>query len=262
MATDIKNDSTLSTSLISVWEMEESSGTRQDSHTSNNDLAEGGTGGVGSTTGKQGNAADFEAGDTDYLRIAATSQTSLNPSGNHSIGGWLYLESAPGTGGRFDLFSRYNNIDGNLRGWMYDYQDTGGTKQFESRISSDGTGGNTTIKTLNYTLSTATWYHVVFVYDTSGTVEVYVNGSSAGTMTAHKTSVYSGSSGANPYVYIGTNPDGSPYDGLMDQICFWNKQLSAAEASALYNSGSGIPYDAGGGGGVTTVAFNQLLGVG
>ena len=66
MATDVKNDSNLSTSLVSYWELEESSGTRTDSHGSN-DLTAINTPGQG--TGIQGNCLDVEETNQEGLTI-------------------------------------------------------------------------------------------------------------------------------------------------------------------------------------------------
>lgn len=82
----------LSTNLVSYWELEESSGTREDSHGAN-DLTDNNT--VLYGTGKQGNGADFEATNSEYLNVAS-SLGAYNDTFTYSF--WVNLESLPSSG--------------------------------------------------------------------------------------------------------------------------------------------------------------------
>ena len=48
---------------------------------------------------------------------------------------------------------------------------------------------------------------------------------------------------------LGDYNSGSEFDGLIDECGIWSRVLTAGEITDLYNSGAGLPYDAGGGGG-------------
>jgi hypothetical protein len=83
---DVLNHSTLATGLVSYWELEEVSGTRVDSHGSN-DLTDNNT--VGSGTGIQGNCANLEKSNTEDLSISDASQSGLNITQDLSFSGWF-----------------------------------------------------------------------------------------------------------------------------------------------------------------------------
>lgn len=76
-----------------VWPLNESSGTRYDLTSNNNDLSDNNT--VTSLTGKLDTGADFEKTNNEYLSISDASQTGLDISGNFSMWGWFNIESLP-----------------------------------------------------------------------------------------------------------------------------------------------------------------------
>ena len=80
------------------------------------------------------------------------------------------------------------------------------------------------------------WHHVVVVR-TSGTANFYVNGISRGTANWN----YDFTDGL---WYIGRAQDVEGYflNGTLDEVGVWNRALSGAEVTALYNSGAGIAY--------------------
>ena len=67
------NPDLLKDDLVSWWSLDETIGTRDDSHGSNN-LVDHNT--VGYTTGKQGNASAFTAANSEYLDIADNADLS------------------------------------------------------------------------------------------------------------------------------------------------------------------------------------------
>lgn len=229
-ATDVKNDATLSTSLVSYWELEEVSGTRVDSHGSN-DLTDNNT--VGQATGLQGNAADFDDTNSEYLSggdvLDITTDRSYAFATKFETAG-TYLQPFVYKWGAGDSH-------------MFDYYN--GALRF--RTSSDGS--SSILKTVSWSPSTATWYCVAVTFDLSaGEVKFYVDGSQQGTtQTGLHTSIYNTS---EPFV-IGRNSatGGSKFDGILDEYGAWNKVLTSTEISDICNSLSYIPYDAGGGGG-------------
>ena len=239
MATDVKNDATLSTSLVSYWELEETSGTRVDSHGSN-DLTDNNT--VTSTTGIQGTAASFDKTNSEFLSISDASQSGLDFSGDFSFSCWV---KRAGVGVNVYLFAKRQVSSNN---------------GFQINIDSDDTllinyynAGNTTSIRSDATVydsgDIGNWVHIAFKVDVSAaTAEVWKNGSALGATAATSAATSVGNStegfsigvvkiGANYYDY---------YDSDMDEVGVWSKLLSSAEVSDLYNSGSGIPYDAGG----------------
>jgi len=101
---DVKND--VSTNLEAYWELEEATGAiRTDSH-STNDLDD--TNNVTQdTSGKQGNAADFEESDSEFLSIVNGDQTGLDFTTDFSFSLWVKLEQLPSTlGAEMSLYER------------------------------------------------------------------------------------------------------------------------------------------------------------
>ena len=86
---DVKTD--YSTGLVSCW-LSDSSGLTTDLVTATgNDLTNVNT--VTSTTGKNGDAGDFELSSGQLLKITDANFTNLNPTSAISIAAWIKIES-------------------------------------------------------------------------------------------------------------------------------------------------------------------------
>ena len=222
---DIKNSS-LATDLVSYWELEEASGTRVDSHGSN-DLTDNNT--VGQGTGIIGDGADFERTNTDeYLSYNDTGGV-FNPSGDFSISLWYKLEST----GNACLVDYGNDASS---GWLI--QDEASNRIFVRR---DTTTGNKDV-TYTHTQDTS-WHHLVVVSDQGSTLKIYYDGT-------ERSSIANGGTGdgTTGEFKIGALLNGASYvnemDGVIDEVGFWSRALSASDVTALYNSGAGLPYEA------------------
>lgn len=95
---------------------------------------------------------------------------------------------------------------------------------------------------INYSLSNPTsWNHIVLTYDSSHNAALYVNGVSVATGSS---SVWPSST--LPYTIGSHSDNGSSYyygaNAYIDEVCFFGRNLSSSEVSALYNSGSGLAY--------------------
>jgi len=233
---DVKNSS-LATDLVSYWELEEASGTRVDSHGSN-DLTDVNT--VGQAAGIQGDGADFENTNTEYLTITDASQTGLGLSGSLSISCWVKFESTPSSGAGFGIVTKDNLTTASA--YFLSVFNSSGTLYLYNQVNR-----TTSIIVQNFASwapSTGVWYHLVLTFNAStGALICYVNGSSYVTNTnASVTSVQNNSLNFS----IGAHHTGTrPFDGVIDEVGIWSRALSASDVTTLYNSGSGIPYDAG-----------------
>jgi hypothetical protein len=121
-----------------------------------------------------------------------------------------------------------------------------------------GEGGNTPVFTFEPTSATefdvysgggsewqtgwiptdGTWYHVVYVMDTSGTDTeyLYVNGSEVATNNDTRTHT------GNNWIVGSESTGNRNFAGNLDELGFWNRALSSSEVSELYNSGDGLAY--------------------
>lgn len=164
---------------------------------------------------------DLEAGSSQYL--SATDSASLSVTGNMTVEMWVKPESQPGTNASFGLVAKYV-AEGNQRSYMIKYQDSAGTKRLQVITSADG---STVLNgTVDYTLSNGTWYHLAFVYTAaSGQCEVFVDGTSVGTITGLSTSLLDGTAA----FLIGNDDSNQYFDGLIDDVRLWSTVRTQAQ---------------------------------
>jgi hypothetical protein len=212
--------------LVSYWTLDETSGTRSDSHGSNH-LSPQNTPGYG--TGKQGNAASFVRASNQWLTVA--DNTTLSPGDtDFTFAGWVYLDNKTNTQRLWGKWNSPNN--------EYRLQYNVSTNRFEWSVSIDGTGVAATATANNLgSPSASTWYFIVCYHDSvNNLIGISVNNGTFNT-TAHSTGVYD-ATGAFTISNSGTNA----LDGDVDEVGYFNKVLTASEISYLYNIGLGRTY--------------------
>ena len=237
-ATDIINDGTLSSNLVSCFELDETSGTRADSQGSN-DLSSINT--VGSATGIQGNGADFETTGSPNQYLDKSAPTGMTGTTAYSFQAWIKPESVASTQSYIG-HSESGDANIHFQSWI----GATGEATFRRGIS----GSSITLTTSGAGITAGNWYHMVGTFSTTNGMILYINGTSAATNSTLTTNTLPSSA---PHFVIGQRWRGGaanlPFDGVVDVAAVWNKELTSTDVSALYNSGSGIPCDAGGGGG-------------
>ena len=85
------------------------------------------------------------------------------------------------------------------------------------------------------------WHHVVVTFTTSHAI-MYVDGAvdtDFGAVTPPATGILTGT-GIGSY---SPGITGWNFDGTLDEIGLWNRALTPAEVTALYNSGAGLPFN-------------------
>jgi hypothetical protein len=209
--------SSLLADLVSYWNLNEPNGIRFDSAGTNN-LTD--NGGVGSTIGIQGNAADFDG--TNYLSTAldGTTLTAV------SIALWFKAD---------DITTA--NLEGVLS-----WAKTGRPKDTLAFINIQTNSGairlyvDSNYKVTSGALANNTWYHAVCTYDGTDW-KLYLDGGLAGTYTG---GIGTFITNANT-VYVGSGYN-NPFPGDIDEVGIWNRALEGSEITTLYNGGSGITY--------------------
>lgn len=209
----------LTDNLISYWKLD---GNSNDSVASNNGTDTAITYSAGN--GKIVQGAGFN-GSTSNIDIG--SPASLDDLSVLSYAFWINVSS---------LAAEIMPISKNYK-WFRVRTD--GT--IESSIGASGTT-NSSIST--NTVSTSTWYHIVFTYDDAGDRKghIYLNGSEVtyGTQTAC-TGTITADNAFNQF--IGQYQGGLfRWNGAIDEVGIWSRVLSGAEITQLYNSGSGLSY--------------------
>lgn len=190
-----------------------------DSYSTNNWTVVGATAGLG----KINKGMSFD-GVNDQLNQSYI--TSFSNSSAFSISMWVYFDSFSAPATNIILFSNSNG--GNTRIACFTRAD--GIVRFSTYNGSAFRFANVN----SSSLSTSTWYHIVFT--TSGsTNNIYINGTLQTTANAVQTN--DSTSGA----YLGCFNDGGSnkafFSGKMDEVALWTRELSATEVTELYNSG-------------------------
>ena len=213
------------TSLISYWKLEEASGSRADSYGTNT-LTDNNT--VTQAVGKLGNCAQFTALNMEKLSIASNSGLIPGAS-SFTITVWAYLDSKP-------TISRILSKDNGLAAtseyalWYYGIDDRFRINVAFNGASSIGLNAN------NFGIpSPSTWYFIIAWVDADAdTLNISVNNG-----TANSTALSSALNSTSTEFDIGSDATGNYFDGRIDSAGFWKRVLTAAERTALYNSGSG-----------------------
>ena len=237
-ATDVSTHPTLTTSLLSYWELEEASGSRIDSDASN-DLTDFNS--TGQTTGKQGNAASMSRASSQGLYISSGSQSpdlSIG-SGDLNVAGWFKLDSKPS--GQMGAVVKYEFSNGLREYWLY-WDNS--SDRFKFQVFNNTVSSNVVTANSFGAPSTGTWYFVqAYVDNTGNQIGISVND---GTVDTASLTVTTHNGGAQFALgFTGTTASSfTHWDGDMDEVGLWNKTLSTSEVSDLYNSGSGLPWEA------------------
>lgn len=210
----------LLTDLVSHWKLNEASGTRADSHGSN-DLTDNNT--VTSATGKIGDAGDFEADNTEYLTRADNSSLSLGADVDFTIAAWVNPETV--VGGVVD--KRTNNTTG----IEYSLAFNGGL----ARLSIGNGSTNTFVEGGSF--SAGTWYFLV-AWHSSADNKIYIQIDNGTPVEAAWTG---GTQDTTAELRIGRAAN-NYFDGLIDSVSFWKRVLTSDERTSLYNSGNGLDY--------------------
>lgn len=188
----------------------------------------------GATRGQSGilnNSILFGAND---VYVSTGDNRAMNGK-NISISAWIYHNGIP-PAGQETILSRFSGIQKN---WQIGI-DTDGTLFFNTY--SGCTSGSTKLSS-NITIADTTWTYVTFVLNHGVDKRIYINdtlvGVSAVVPTIPGGCPLTSTIGWNTHP---TNP--TEFDGRIDEISFWNRTLSPAEISQLYNSGSAYSYRA------------------
>lgn len=214
----------LLTNLVAWWKFDEASGTRINSVVANNALDVSPVNGPVATPGKIGNGVDFTSS-TQYLTCA--DNPLLNPFGNgdFSVHFWVKFDTPPNHYIFGQGSGNYNLIVGIF------------SSTIQCALNSGGGGG----VNISYSYSAGVWHNVVITVNRTANQTIwYSNNVQIGsTGTAFYGPVYGG-----PLIignYAGGSLNFAP-DGIIDEVAYWNRVLTPAEVSTLYNGGAGLTY--------------------
>ena len=218
------------TDLVAWWELNEESGTRFDSHGSN-DLTDNAT--VLFAAGKQGNAANFEYDASEYLSIADNADLSVGDI-DFSFGFWIKFESWTAAH-QYPIFKGL----GNTKQYGVVLNNTTKRLQFQVWRSDGGLCFDVDATTFGG-LSVDTWYFVFCYHDSTNNLGgISVNDGTIDTTPTTGVPFDAADAFTLGSIFDGTS---SYVDGLMDEVAFYKRLLTPAEKTWLYNSGAGRAY--------------------
>jgi hypothetical protein len=195
--------------------------------------------GASLSTGKIGQAFTFD-GVNDYVALP---DNSFNFTGDFSVSAWIYVSNLSGE--KYIISNSNGDIFNVNTGWCFGV--------FDNKVSFWVYPGTSTYTgwLTNTTLSLNTWYHVSVTKKPSQSPLLYINGvlSSislySNTMSNSLNPVYSTTTYPNTKASIGVfryNNGSSAYaywNGKIDSLNVYQKELTQAEVTELYNSGNG-----------------------
>lgn len=213
----------LNVGLVSYYKLDDDAANTNvnDSINNNEGTASANTDTLHTAAGKVNGAFDFS---TDYIDIGTS---LLSGEAGLSISAWVKTDSL---GAFRNIVRKTNNVNYNQAFRMTN------ANKFQTLLDADSTitlTGSTT------TIGAGGWYFVVVTYNGSH-VNLYVNGTADVAPTA-----MTGSLDINAdTVYIGANQGAAEeyWDGVIDEVGIWNRSLSQAEITQLYNNGDGITW--------------------
>src|SRR3989344_7787547 len=227
-----KTHADTSTSLISHWKMDETSGTNAaDSAGTNNGTVTGAT----FTAGKINNGLSFNGTSNyvsvprmnyDEITVSAWFYKNTNDTVNADVifGGWYWNANAQLRQG-FDL-RFYNTTNPHLVSFVVETKDSAGTVTELANY-------------YTFTDSTNGWHHLVGTYNkTTGEQKLYVDSLNNFTTATRNHPI------GNTIVPQTNYPDmrigysrvnNGYFNGLLDDICVYSRALTAADIAELYN---------------------------
>ena len=137
-----------------------------------------------------------------------------------TIGGWFYLDDT-----NLDARPLYKEVD-----WMWEIDQTTGRLKFNVFDTA------WTAYDSGYTPPTGQWLHIVVTYDGSSAnkVRFYVNGALSSSVDTTTDNI---STGGNMLIGVAVNTSASQhFNGMIDEVMYFNRSLSAGEVNALYET--------------------------
>jgi Concanavalin A-like lectin/glucanases superfamily/Bacterial Ig domain len=204
-----------SNGLVAAYSFNEGKGTTV-SDSSGNNLTGTISGATWTTSGVYGGALSFN-GSTSYVDLGNPS--ALRLTGSMTLEAWVKAAANPADDGQIIAKS-------NGHGWQLKTSPDTGAETFGTLVSS--TSGTDTQRYSKTVRSLNTWYHVASVYDAaSKTLNTYVNGVlDSGTL---KGAVPASQLDSSVNVNIGRRTNGFYFNGVIDEVRIYNRDLSQAE---------------------------------
>lgn len=190
-------------------------------------------------TGILGTAVRFNNSVTNQLGLVPSSSDFSIDNGvsdsAFSLSVWINPFATFGS-----IVSKNNSVSG-----QYEWELLASGGKFRFDIYNSGISSGKIIISPVSTITTLSFVHVVITYDGSGTIEgcnIYINGvADKNTDLSFVSGTYIRSISTPAPLRIANSESGNDFNGIIDELCIWkNRELSPAEISEIYNSGTGL----------------------
>jgi type II secretory pathway pseudopilin PulG len=212
--------------LVAYWNFDEGTGTAANdrSGNGNNGTLTNGPAWAAGGDCKAGGCLSFDGSD-DYVEVG--NPASLAITGPLTITAWARVMQGGGTYKLIVSRGKWDN-GGYTMGW-HAGSNPGTAYGFARK------NDNTTYAWANSSsvLSLGTWNFIAYVYD-GDTVKIYANGGSTTYPSGNTPSIYNAAKNVNLGRESGTSS--YAFNGYMDDVRIYNRALSMAEISSLYNA--------------------------
>jgi hypothetical protein len=219
----IANAGIVTSGLVSHWTFDEENGVGvADSHGSNHGTIAGTTPYTADTPGIGSRyALSFSKASGSYVTVA--DNASLNTS-SRTVGAWIKVSDPTGYDARYIITKVASGTGGwqlwNNRNWNDDRVNYGNWGDFDL--------SETAVLNLH-----DDWHYIVSTYDwnadtSTGTAKIYIDGVLQATGTGDNTGITSYG------LYIGGSEGSAGFNGLIDEVTYYNRALAAAEVLHNY----------------------------
>lgn len=181
-------------------------------------------------------------GVNEYLTAPTNAAYDFNYNSTFSISAWVKT----GAIGWHGILNKKNNIAGTYKGWDF------GIYNGQLFCSLSHVWSTTTMSayTSGVTINNNQWHHVVVTFDGTGTLagtSFYIDGGPEVATTWYLNNLGTNSIQNTEPLRIGNMPVNGPGDtwwnGGIDEVSLWNKELTSNDVEEIYNSGHPIPLD-------------------
>lgn len=182
------------------------------------------------TIGKVGQALRFDGTD-DYVAIGNSSTYNFDRANTFSISAWFYKDSITGPLG---IFTKQNTTTGQFTGYGIAILNNNLTPSFGLQSNTSNQANIT-----SPAVSAGAWHHIVGTYDGSSSasgLKMYVDGVLQSSTITSDTLTSSIVNTVAPQI-SGRNGANQLSPGKIDEVRLYNRVISAAEVTALYNMG-------------------------
>lgn len=188
---------------------------------------------------------NLDSSNDDYCSFATT--TLFDGNKEQTIALWIKIIQDKGGSGYWTIFEKFTNTDAE-RSYKLAYRDVTGTgnDRLEFKVR-DSTASptypvNTEWVITGSELNDGNWHHLAVSWNfNTGAFRLYKDGSALVSTTPFDTSKTQWNAGTNHALSIGDGFNAAAsVEADFDEMAIWQRALTAAEVSDLYNSGSGF----------------------